>query len=276
MNDYDRIAKVIRHIDGAFMSQPDLEELAGVAGLSPAHFHRMFVKWAGVTPKDFVRSLTMDHAGRLLKGGAPVLDASLESGLSGPSRLHDLCLSVSAATPGEIKSGGNGMTITWGTAESPFGNMFLASTPRGISHLSFFDEDEAASLEDLRSDWPKADLERDDPAARETSLRIFQPATADSPLRLHLKGTGFQLKVWKALLEIPDGKLSTYGRLAKRIGKDGSARAVGNAVGSNRISYLVPCHRVIRETGALGGYRWDPLRKRAILAWENARQLTPP
>jgi len=186
-------------------------------------------------------------------------------------------ISIQIATPSEIKSGGNGMEIRWGVAQSRFGKCFLAQTPRGISHLSFFDNDEIESLEVVNSDWPRSVLKRDDTLAASTSRHIFHEGnSASSPLHLHLKGTEFQLKVWKALLEIPDGELSTYGRLSKRIGMDGSARAVGNAVGKNRISYIIPCHRVIREDGTLGGYRWGTRRKQDMLAWEQAKHPIQP
>lgn len=278
MSDYETIAKVIRHIDAAFMQQPSLDELASVAGLSESHFHRMFVKWAGVTPKDFVRALTMDHAKLLLKSGQSVLGASLDSGLSGPSRLHDLCISIHAASPGEIKSNGKGMQIRWGVSDSPFGKVFIAASPRGITHLSFFEEDESDSVDTMRGDWPCAELVRDDTLASKLANGIFhvEKQPTSNPLRLHVKGTPFQLLVWKALLEIPEASLSSYGRLAKEIGRDKSSRAVGNAVGRNRISYLIPCHRVIRETGVSGGYRWGQLRKRAMISREQARALTPP
>ena len=277
MSDYERIAKVIRHIDADFAQQPTLSELAAVAGLSEAHFHRMFVKWAGVTPKDFVRALTMDHASLLLKRGESVLGASLDSGLSGPSRLHDLCVSIHAATPGEIKANGKGIEIRWGLSESPFGNIFIANSARGITHLSFFDVDEADSIDALQADWPCADLVRDDILVRRLVGEIFRTEASppQSPLHLHVKGTPFQLLVWKALLGIPDASLSTYGRLAKGIGREKSSRAVGNAVGRNRISYLIPCHRVIRETGVSGGYRWGQLRKRAMICREQAQAFTP-
>ncbi|MFD2258129.1 methylated-DNA--[protein]-cysteine S-methyltransferase [Luteolibacter algae] len=275
MNDYERIARVIRHLDEAFMHQPALDELSQVAGLSSSHFHRMFVKWAGVTPKDFIQALTMDYAMKLLRDGESILHTSLESGLSGPSRLHDLCLNVHAATPGEIKSGGVGMEIRWGLADSPFGNLFLAMTPKGISHLSFYDDCEADSLEAVHADWPLASLVRDDKSASDFAARIFTDyPDARSHISLFVKGTAFQQKVWRALLNIPENKLTTYGKLARDIGQDKSARAVGNAVGRNRISYLIPCHRVIRETGISGGYRWGQLRKRIMISREQARAFT--
>lgn len=273
MNDYERIAKIIRHIDTAFLRQPSLEELAQVVDLSPSHFHRMFVKWAGITPKDFIQTLTMDHAKRLLKHGSSVLDSSLDSGLSGPGRLHDLCVSMEAATPGEIKSGGAGMKIGWGVAESPFGKIFVAMTPKGLCHLSFFNETHAEALSVFNNDWPKAESFRDDRMVENLSAKIFKTDSPEklSPLRIHVKGTAFQVKVWKALLEIPEATLTTYGRIAEEIGSPKASRAVGTAIGSNQVSYLIPCHRVIRESGVSGGYRWGQLRKRVMISWEAAR-----
>ncbi len=273
MDDYERIARIIRHIDSSFLSQPGPDELAAAAGLSQSHFHRLFAKWAGITPKDFIRSLTMNHAHELLRGGSNVLAASLEAGLSGPGRLHDLCVSLEGATPGEIRSGGAGLEVRWGIAESPFGKTFLARTPKGLSHLSFFDEDPGESIEAMRGDWPAADLVEDHALATELATRIFSPE-AGKPLRLHPVGTAFQLKVWQALIRIPEAELTTYGQLASGIGQAKAARAVGGAVGKNRISYLIPCHRVIRETGILGGYRWGPFRKRVMIARENAVAAT--
>ncbi|MBC7979730.1 MAG: methylated-DNA--[protein]-cysteine S-methyltransferase [Armatimonadetes bacterium] len=280
MNDYERVARVIRHMDESFFRQPGLDELADFAGLSPAHFHRLFVNWAGITPKDFIQSLTLDHARNLLGCGTSVLDTALQSGLSGPGRLHDLCVSLKAATPGEIKNGGADMKITYGVADSPFGKVFLAQSPRGLCHLSFFDLDPAPCLAVLENDWPAAKLCCDHDFALLQAREIFPSSATISrtprKLALHVKGSPFQLKVWDALLRIPEGKLTTYGRLARDIEQQSAARAVGNAVGKNQISYLIPCHRVIRETGVLGGYRWGPFRKRVLLSWEKAKTSIQP
>lgn len=272
VNDYERIATAIRHLDEHRGEQPDLASLAAVVGLSPSHFHRMFSKWAGATPKDFLQCLTLGHAKELLKRGESVLDASLESGLSGPGRLHDLCVTLEAATPGEIKSRGEGLAIRAGVARSPFGNCLLGETRRGICHLSFFDEperDHAAG--ELRNDWPLADISWDDAFAESLAERIFHPANTAQSWKLHVKGTPFQLRVWRALLEIRPGTLASYGRIAALAGNPNASRATGSAVGSNAISFLIPCHRVIRETGVSGHYRWGAVRKRAILAWESGR-----
>jgi AraC family transcriptional regulator of adaptative response/methylated-DNA-[protein]-cysteine methyltransferase len=272
MNDYERIATAIRHLDEHRGEQPDLASLAAVVGLSPSHFHRMFSKWAGATPKDFLQCLTLRHAKELLKRGESVLDASLETGLSGPGRLHDLCVTLEAATPGEIKSRGEGLAIRAGVARSPFGNCLLGETARGICHLSFFDDperDEAA--DELRRDWPLADISWDDAFAEALAERIFHPGNTAPSWKLHVKGTPFQLRVWRALLEIRPGTLASYGKIAALARNPNASRATGSAVGSNAISFLIPCHRVIRETGVSGHYRWGAVRKRAILAWESSR-----
>jgi AraC family transcriptional regulator of adaptative response/methylated-DNA-[protein]-cysteine methyltransferase len=261
MNDYERIARVIRHLDAHHIEQPDLNELAAVAGLSPFHFHRLFTTWAGVTPKDFLQCLTVEHAKTLLQRSESVLDAALDAGLSGPSRLHDLCVSLEAASPGDVKSGGAGLTIRYGCVESPFGRCLIGETSRGICHLSFDDS--------LRAHWPNARLQRADMTG--LAARIFT-ASERRGLRAWVRGTAFQVRVWRALLRVPAGQVTTYRQLGAIIGQPAAARAVGTAVGHNPLAFLIPCHRVIRETGAVGGYRWDPLRKRAMIAWESARQ----
>ncbi len=271
MNDYERVARVIRYVDAHQSEQPELSVLAGEAGLSLFHFHRLFSSWAGVTPKNFLQWLTFSRAQELLRRGESILDASLESGLSGPGRLHDLCLRLEAASPGEIKSGGEGWTISPGFADSPFGDCLLAMGPRGLCHLSFVDSNRTRALEELRGLWPKAKWMRNDAAVQSSAAEIFARAKAGvarRPLTLFVKGTEFQLKVWRALLQIPAGRLTTYGKLASMINSPQACRAVGTAVGSNELAWLIPCHRVIRQTGALGGYRWGTERKRAMIAWE--------
>jgi AraC family transcriptional regulator of adaptative response/methylated-DNA-[protein]-cysteine methyltransferase len=278
MNDYDRIALVIRYLDERHTEQPDLSTLAEYAGLSPFHFHRLFSAWAGITPKDFLQCLTLSHAKALLEKGRSVLDAALLSGLSGPSRLHDLCVSLEAASPGELKSGGEGWTISFGFADSPFGQCLVAESPRGLCHLSFVEsENGGAELAMLREQWPKAELYRDDTIASQLTSRIFtRPGDAHTqpPLRAFVRGTAFQVRVWRALLQIPPGMLVSYGHLAAALDKPAAARAVGSAVGRNPLAYLIPCHRVIRETGIIGDYRWGRIRKRAILAWESASHVS--
>lgn len=276
MSDYDRIADVIRYLDEHHDEQPSLATLAARVGLSPAHFHRLFSAWAGITPKDFLQCLTVAHAKELLRQGESVLDAALGSGLSGPGRLHDLCVSLEAASPGEVKARGLGWTIVVGFAETPFGTCLIGESPRGICHLSFVApaRDEAA-FDVIHDDWPEAKRRRDDWAAQQTANKIF--ARGETPsrsgLRVLVRGTEFQVKVWRALLSIPPGVLVSYGNLAAAIGQPTAARAVGSAVASNSLAYLIPCHRVIRETGVLGDYRWDPIRKRAMLAWETSPQV---
>lgn len=274
-NDYERIATAIRFLEEHRHERPSLESVAAAVGLSPSHFHRMFSAWAGATPKDFLQCLTLSHARELLRSGENVLSASLEAGLSGPGRLHDLCVSLEAATPGEIKARGAGMAIRAGVAASPFGNCLLAETSRGICHLSFFDDRGDAALAELKADWPLAEISSNDARARELAEQIFSPAPPASPWKLHVRGTPFQLRVWRALLDIAPGTLVSYGKLAAHAGNSNASRATGTAVGSNAISYLIPCHRVIRETGISGHYRWGSVRKRAILAWEGCRFEIP-
>jgi AraC family transcriptional regulator of adaptative response/methylated-DNA-[protein]-cysteine methyltransferase len=273
MNDYQRIAAVIRYLDRHHTEQPDLATLAAVAGLSPFHFHRLFAAWAGITPKDFLQCLTLTHAKELLRRGEKVLETALRVGLSGPGRLHDLCVSLAAASPGELKTGGQGWTVTYGFAESPFGLCLLGENPRGLCRLSFVEEiDDETAQAWLRKDWPQARLHRNDAAAAGLARRIFSPPSenqAAPPLRAFIRGTPFQVQVWQALLQIRPGTLTSYGRLAAALGQPAAARAVGTAVGRNPLAYLIPCHRVIRETGALGGYHWGLERKRAMLVWEN-------
>jgi AraC family transcriptional regulator of adaptative response/methylated-DNA-[protein]-cysteine methyltransferase len=272
MNDYERVANVIRFLDRHHTEQPDLNQLAAAAGLSPFHFHRLFSAWAGVTPKDFLQCLTLEHVKQLLLDGNNVLDAALNAGLSGPGRLHDLCVTLEAASPGEMKSGGAGMQIDYGFAGTPFGEALIAETERGICHLSFVQEQGRSAVQDLLADqWPNARLHRTDQRAVELSNKIFMrsPQNESRPnLRAFVRGTPFQVRVWRALLNVPSGSLTTYGRLSTAITQPSAARAVGSAVGANPISFVIPCHRVIRETGALGNYGGGRIRKRAIIGWE--------
>jgi len=276
MNDYERIAEAIRFLDENRSNQPNLAAISAKIGLSPSHFHRLFSTWAGATLKDFLQCLTLYHARDLLRKGESVLDSALESGLSGPGRLHDLCVSLEAATPGEIKAKGAGMTIEAGVAESPFGYCLIGETPRGICHLSFFDDDgRDRSISEMKADWPLAGIALNDGHAQRIADRIFSEAPISSPWKLFVRGTAFQLRVWRALLKVEPGTLVSYGKLASASGNPNASRATGAAVGSNAISYLIPCHRVIRETGISGNYRWGPVRKRAILAWESSRHPAP-
>ena len=288
--DYARVAAAIRYLDAHHDSQPSLDAVAAHLHLSPWHFQRLFARWAGISPKRFVQYLTVEHARTLLAHSANVLDASLESGLSGPGRLHDLFVHVEAVTPGEYKSGGQGLTIQYGFHESPFGFCLLAVTERGICGLSFIDDDAESAggrsagrsagraggaesaLRALRARWPAATLLHDQSSTARAMAHIF-PAdglAARQPVHVLLKGTNFQLKVWEALLRVPAGGVTTYESVAQTIQQPSAARAVGSAVGANAIAWLIPCHRVIRKSGIVDGYRWGTVRKKAILGWEAA------
>lgn len=278
MHDYERIARVIRYLDTHHGEQPDLAALAAHAGLSPYHFHRLFSAWAAVTPKDFLQCLTVAHAKALLRRGDSVLAAALGAGLSGPGRLHDLCVTLEAASPGELKSGGAGWTLDAGYADSPFGTCLIAEGPRGVCHVGFVTSaDGAVEWGELQASWPQARLHRDDTRAAGLAARIFarDGARTRQPLRAFVRGTAFQVRVWRALLQLPPGALVSYGQLAAALDAPAAARAVGTAIGRNPLAYLVPCHRVIRETGVVGDYRWGRERKRAMLAWESATPETP-
>jgi len=280
MNDYERIAHVIRYLDEHHIEQPDLTVLAREAGLSLFYFHRLFSNWAGVTPKDFLQCLTLAHVKESLRNGTSVLESALDAGLSGPGRLHDLCVNLEAASPGEMKTGGAQWTIVAGFAESPFGTCLIAESPRGICHLAFVENgDENAAWTGLTEEWPNARLQRNNSTAARIAGQIFvHSADRDSraTLRAFVKGTAFQVRVWRALLEVPPGQFISYGRLAATVGQPTAARAVGTAVGQNPLAYLIPCHRVIRETGVIGNYRWGRIRKQAIVAWENAQRGAEP
>lgn len=272
MDNYQRIARVIRYLNEHHQEQPDLAQLAAYAGLSPAHFHRLFSAWAGITPKDFLQCLTLAHARELLARGNSVLDSALAAGLSGPGRLHDLAVTLEAASPGELQRGGAGWRLAWGFADTPFGRALLAESPRGLGFLAFVESPAGrAELAALRENWPRAELRRDDATAGRLATRVFQPHPAPgSPLKAFVRGSPFQVRVWLALLQVEAGTLVSYGRLAAALAQPRAARAVGTAVGQNPLSYLIPCHRVIRETGVLGNYRWGRERKQAMLAWECA------
>lgn len=274
-SDYARIEAALQYLDAHAAEQPSLSELAAVVGLSEFHFQRLFHRWAGVTPKTFLQVLTLQAAKRRLEAAGSVLEASLESGLSGPGRLHDLFLGLETLTPGEFKARAAGLEIRWAVHATPFGEACFALTSRGLAGLSFVDGDAAKALEDLRMRWPGAVLRHDPaatrPAAAELEARLR--GQAPKPLALLLKGSPFQLRVWEALLRVPDGAVVSYGQLAEAAGAPGASRAVGTALASNPIGVLIPCHRVIRGTGALGEYRWGTSRKRALLALESARNL---
>jgi AraC family transcriptional regulator of adaptative response/methylated-DNA-[protein]-cysteine methyltransferase len=270
--DAARVAQAIRFLDEHYREQPSLDDLAHAVGLSPFHFQRLFKRWAGVTPKRFLQFLTVEHAKAALADGQSTLEASWDAGLSGPGRLHDLFLSVEAVTPGEYKQRGDGMTIKYGFADSPFGSVLVALTDRGICGLTFVDgHRDRNALVGLKRRWCGADFREDRAAVREIAARIF---TRQDPGRFHLalRGTNFQIKVWEALLRIPSGALVSYGDVARTIGHPHAQRAVGTAVGQNPISYLIPCHRVIKSTGVFGNYAGGATRKKAIIGWEAARR----
>jgi len=267
---YDTIARAIALIDSRREDQPTLEELAAGMGMSPAHFQKLFSHWVGVSPKRYLQYLTLDHARRLLRERFTVLDAALESGLSGPSRLHDLFLRWEAMSPGEYAAGGAGLQIAWGQFDSPFGPVLAMGTARGLCGLAFTAETGAeAAMADLRSRWPNAGYREDPEALRGWVEAAFGQRGGEA--RLQLIGAPFQIKVWEALLNVPSGHVTTYSEIARAIGRPSAVRAVGTAVGRNPISFLIPCHRALRKSGALGGYHWGLPVKRAILAWESAR-----
>lgn len=269
---YNRIAEAIEYIRQHFKKQPTLDEIARQIHLSPAHFQRLFTEWAGTSPKKFLQYTSINHARKILKEQQTSLfDAAYETGLSGTSRLHDLFVRIEGMTPGEYKTGGRDLSIHYDFSESPFGKLIVASTSKGICHMAFT-EDEQQGEETLRSKFPHASFKRASDRLQQNALLIFQKDWSRlSDIKLHLKGTDFQLKVWESLLKIPMGKLATYGNIARQIGQPDAARAVGTAIGSNPIAFLIPCHRVIQSSGILGGYMWGPTRKAAMICWECAQ-----
>lgn len=270
--EWRRMARAIRFLTERYLDQPKLEEAASVVGLSPFHFQRVFTRYVGVSPKAFVGHLTLAHAKRELAQGASVLGAALDSGLSGPSRLHDLCLKIEAMTPGEYAKAGEGVVIDYGFDFCPFGITLVLATDKGICGLGFGNEgEEDAMFADMKARWPKAVYCRNDARAAKLIRQIFDPERREV-LPLYLMGTPFQVKVWEALLAIPSGAFSTYGAIAKALENPNCSRGVGAAVGRNPISWLIPCHRVLGSTGALTGYHWGIERKRAMLAVEAAKQ----
>jgi len=269
---YRRIAEAIAFLTEHAGEQPSLDDAAERAGLSPFHFQRIFRAYAGVTPKQFLAHVTVQNAKDLLDANASVLDASLDVGLSSPARLHDHFVSIDAVTPGEYKTGGLDLTISYGFAPTPFGTAFVAQTARGVCAFAFVDDNGDAEFAALATDWPNAKLVRDDDAARDIAHRTFARSENEQPLRVLVKGTNWQVRVWRALLDIPDGALTSYGSIARALGNPDASRAVGSAIGKNAVGVLIPCHRVITSNGSLGGYRWGPQRKRALLAWEAARK----
>ena len=270
MTDYERIKKAIEFIRSNFQQQPDLDAVAKEVYLSPFHFQRLFKDWAGVSPKKFLQYISLQHAKKLLQQHT-VSDAAYETGLSGSSRLHDLFISIEGMTPGEYKNGGEQLQINYSFAETPFGNIIVASTTKGICHLAFAD-DEGKASEELRSQFPKARFKQVVDTIQQNALFIFTQDWKDlSKIKLHLKGTPFQIKVWEALLKIPMGDVSTYSGIATSINNPNASRAVGTAIGDNPVAFLIPCHRVIRSTGDFGQYHWGSIRKTAMIGWEAAK-----
>jgi AraC family transcriptional regulator, regulatory protein of adaptative response / methylated-DNA-[protein]-cysteine methyltransferase len=271
--DYGRIESAIRFIETEALRQPSLAEIAGATGLSEFHFQRLFSRWVGISPKRFLQFLTKEYARRLLIESRDVLSVTYDAGLSSPGRLHELFVTCEAVTPGEVKSRGEGLAIDYGFHPSPFGRCLVAVTERGICGLSFVQEAPEESLvQNLRARWPGAGLCNSPEATAEIARRIFtfEAQSEPGPLHLFVRGTNFQIQVWEALIRIPFGKAVTYEDIARHIGMPSAPRAVGNAVGSNPIPFLIPCHRVIRKMGEFGNYGEGPQRKKAILGWEAA------
>jgi AraC family transcriptional regulator of adaptative response/methylated-DNA-[protein]-cysteine methyltransferase len=269
--DYDTVKRTLAFISEHWRDQPSLETISEEVGLSPFHLQRVFTRWAGISPKAFLQALTLDHAKSLLRDSASVLDATYESGLSSPGRLHDLFVTHEGMPPGAYKSKGNGLKISYGFHECPFGRALVMITDMGLCGLGFADAgEESRALADMKSRWPAATYS-EEPGATETyARRIFDPTawSAEQPLRIVFLGTDFEIRVWQTLLRIPLGKITTYSSIAQSLGQPKAARAVGAAVGRNPISFVVPCHRVIGKSGGLTGYHWGLTRKRAILGWE--------
>lgn len=269
--DYEVVRQNLEYLRQHWREQPSLEGLAERSGLSAAHLQRLFMRWAGLSPKAFVQALTIDHARKLLRDSASVLETTYEVGLSGPGRLHDLFVTHEAMSPGAYKAMGKGLTIRHGFHDCPFGRVLLMTTEQGICGLAFADSgEEAAALRDMRSRWPEAVYVEDAVATSPHVMRIFNPTAwrAEQPLRIVFIGTEFETRVWQTLLKVPLGRATTYSDIAGHIGKPSASRAVGAAVGRNPISFVVPCHRVLGKSGGLCGYHWGLTRKQAILGWE--------
>jgi AraC family transcriptional regulator of adaptative response/methylated-DNA-[protein]-cysteine methyltransferase len=268
---FNRIAEAISYIKANFKTQPGLEEIAEKVNLSPFHFQRLFSKWAGTTPKRFLQYISIGYAKEMLKENQSLFDTALETGLSGTSRLHDLFVNIEGMTPGEYKNAGENLHINYSFAESPFGNIIVASTSKGICHIAFYD-DENMAFANLQHQFPAAQYQQILDKEQQNALYIFSHDWSKlHQIKLHLKGTDFQLKVWEALLKIPMGKLATYGNIAKQLQNPNASRAVGTAIGDNPVAFLIPCHRVIQSSGALGGYHWGVNRKTAMIGWEAAK-----
>jgi len=273
VEDYSTVARAIEFITQNWRDQPPLKQIAASVNMSETQFHKLFSRWAGLSPKEFIRTLTLQHARSLLAGSASVLDTTYEVGLSGPGRLHDLFVHYEAMTPGDYKAGGEGISIAYGFHDSPFGTCLAMATDRGLAGLAFCDVDKdarQAAFEDMTRRWPKAHFYQDQILTQRFTSRAFEQEnwTIDQPLQLVLIGSNFDVTVWETLLKVPFGRAVTYGDIARHIGRPKAARAVGSAVGRNPISFVVPCHRALRASGAMGGYHWGLTRKHAIIGWE--------
>lgn len=266
--DYRRIESAIHWIRAHAAERPSVADMAAAVSLSPFHFSRLFRRWAGISPHQFLRTLILEEAKQTLREAPDLLSASMDAGLSGAGRLHDLFVQMEAMTPAEYRQAGLGVTIRYGEADSPFGRTGLAATERGICAVEFLDGDGIDLESSIGARWPGARLQRDDRAATTLSESVFVRGKRTVPV--HIRGTNFQIQVWRALLRIPAGETISYGGLARAAGRPGASRAVGGAVGANPVAFLIPCHRVLRSDGDIGGYRWRPERKEAMLAWENA------
>jgi AraC family transcriptional regulator of adaptative response/methylated-DNA-[protein]-cysteine methyltransferase len=266
---YDRVAVAIEYLSNHFREQPDLDKMASIVNLSPFHFQRLFTEWAGVSPKKFIQYLSVNYAKQILRENT-LLDTAWETGLSGSGRLHDLFITIEGMTPGEYKNGGESLLIRYSFHESPFGRILIASTGKGICFMAFETEEEDA-LEMLHNLFQNAGFIHQSDSMHTAALAFVSNFKTDDTIRLHLKGTSFQLKVWEALLRIPSGRLTTYGAVAQRINHPGASRAVGTAVGSNPVALLIPCHRVIQQSGIFGHYHWGTVRKKALIAWEASK-----
>jgi AraC family transcriptional regulator, regulatory protein of adaptative response / methylated-DNA-[protein]-cysteine methyltransferase len=272
--DYDIVRRAIAFVSEHWRAQPEIDVIAAAAGVSGSDLHHLFRRWAGITPKAFLQALTLEHARRLLRDSVSVLDATFEVGLSGPGRLHDLFVTHEAMSPGEWKSGGAGLTMSYGFHPSPFGTALAMATQRGLAGLAFADPgEEQAALADMKSRWPKANVVEDRAGTAPLVRRIFDTGLwrTERPLRVVLIGTDFEVRVWETLLRIPMGRAMTYSDVAAKIGATKAARAVGAAVGKNPLSFVVPCHRVLGKSGDITGYHWGLTRKRAMLGWEAGR-----
>jgi len=265
---YQLIEQAIQYIETNVNHQPELDKIASAVGLSEYHFQRLFTSWTGISPKRFIQFLTKEHAKELLSQSENLLDTTHQVGLSSLGRLHDLFVSTEAVTPGEYKTGGAGLTIQYGIHHTPFGKCLIATTERGICNLSFINTSESQAIDNLVADWKQAKMIEDYKSTAPLVTRIFSDLETGSPLKIHLRGTNFQIKVWEALLNIPSGAVTTYEHIAKQIGNPAALRAVGTAVGHNPIAYLIPCHRVIRKSGEFGNYLYGTARKKIILAKE--------